>query len=109
MVGVSMIVLFDLPTAASSSKASAFGDEATGEQNGTGGSESVLLGSCLGQKDPQWSVVGVRLTRPDRGFFALLSFLLTYSQIGLANGTRLGRFPIRFSLRFARLRPAGKT
>lgn len=67
-----MIVLFDLPTAASSSKASAFGDEATGEQNGTVGSESVLLGSCLGQKDPQWPVAGVRLTRPGRGFLILL-------------------------------------
>ncbi len=65
--------MFDLPTAASSSKVSAFGDEATGEKNGTLGSENVLLGSCLGQKDPQWSVAGVRLTRPGRGFFAFLT------------------------------------
>jgi hypothetical protein len=64
--------MFELPTAASSSKASVFGDEATGEENRTFGSASVLLGSCLGQKDPQWSVAGVRLTRPGRGFLVHL-------------------------------------
>jgi len=89
--------MIDLPTAASSSKASAFGDEATGGQNGTCGSESVLLGSCLGQKDPQWSVAGVRLTCPGRGFLAYLTPPLDFlSEMSRHFGLFRVRFPIHF-------------
>ncbi len=63
--------MFGLPTAASPPKVSTSGGGATGDA-----SEStiyrVLLGSCLGQKDPQWLAAGVRLTRPGRGFLSTL-------------------------------------